>query len=204
MRYYQQTDKFQIFVILFANHSSADVKLSNTQTQLSQSGQFLGRLFGPLLKTGLPLIKNVFKLLDNSVLIPLELTATASAADAEINIKILVSGKRSLDSTTHNTTVIISNNEMKDISKIVKSLEYSGLLLKGVTETVQNEVKELKGGFLTLLLGTLGAILLRRLLIRKGIYRAGKGKEANRASEGIIRAGYGHPLSSTSQNKMDF
>ena len=126
------------------------------------------------------MIKNVFKLLDKSVLIPLELTATASAADAEINIKILVSGKRSLDSTTHNTTVIISNNEMKDISKIVKSLEYSGLLLKGVTEKVQNEVKELKGGFLTLLLGTLGAILLRRLLIRKGIYRAGKGKEANR------------------------
>ena len=87
------------------------------------------------------------------------------------------------------TTLIISNDEMKDIIKIVKSLEDSGLLLKGVTETVQNEVKEQKGGFLSMLLGTLGASLLGNLLTGKGIYRAGKGK-------GIVRAGYG--------NKMDF
>ena len=82
---------------------------------------------------------------------------------------------------------------MEDI-KIVKSLEDSGLLLKGVTETVQNEVKEQKGGFLSMLLGTLGASLLGNLLTEKGIYRAGKGK-------GIVRAGYGHP---SQNNKMDF
>ena len=58
------------------------------------------------------------------------------------------------------TTLITSNNEIEDIIKIVKSLEDSGLLLKGVTETVQNEVKEQKGGFLSVLLGTLGASLL--------------------------------------------
>ena len=76
----------------FANHLSADIKLSKTQlSKIIQSGGFLGRLLGPLLKTGLPLIKNVIKLLAKSVLIPLGLTATASAGDAGIhkkNIKI--------------------------------------------------------------------------------------------------------------------
>ena len=114
--------------------------------------------------------------------------------------KILASGT---------TTLIISNDEMEDIIKIVKSLEDSGLLLKGVTETVQNEVKEQKGGFLSMLLGTLGASLLGNLLTGKGIYRAGKGKGKiiNRAGEGIIRVGYDHPSSSALQNnnsKMDF
>ena len=85
---------------------------------------------------------------------------------------------------------------MEDVIKIIKSLEDSGLLLKGGTETVQKEVKEQKGGFLSILLGTLGASLLGNLLTGKGIYRAGKGKGINRAGEGIVRAGYG--------NKMDF
>ena len=88
---------------------------------------------------------------------------------------------------------------MGDIIKIVKSLQDSGLLLKGVTETVQNEVKEQKRGFLSLLLGTLGASLLGNLLTGKGIYRAAKGKD-----KGIVRAGYGCPLSSASRNKLDF
>ena len=154
-----------------------------------QSRGFLGRLHGPLLKTGLPLIKNVIKTLAKSVLIPLGLTAAASAADAGIHKKILGSGSM--------TTLIISNNKMDDIIKIVKSLEDSGLWLKGVTETVQNEVKKQKGGFLSALLGTLGASLLGNLLIGKGIYRAGKGK-------GIVRAGYGHPSQNNSNNKMDF
>ena len=94
-----------------------------------QSGGFLGRLLGPLPKTGLPLIKNVIKPLAKSVSIPLGLTAAASAAVAGIHKKILGSG---------NTTLIISNTEMDDIIKI----EDSSLLLKGVTETVQNEVKK--------------------------------------------------------------
>ena len=94
---------------------------------------------------------------------------------------------------------------MKDLIKIVKSLEASVLLLKGVTERVQNEVKEQKGGLLSMLLGTLGASLLGNFLTRKGIYRAGKGKGINRADEGTVRAGYGHPSSSALLiNKMDF
>ena len=131
-----------------------------------QSGGFLGRLLGPLLKAGLPFIKNVIKTLAKSVLIPLGLTATASVAATGIHKKILGSGK---------------------IIKIVKYLEDSGLLLKVVTETVRNEVKEQKGGFLSMLLGSLGASLLGNLLTGRGINRAGKG---------IVRAGYG--------NKMDF
>ena len=98
-----------------------------------QSGGFLGRLLGPLLKTGLPLIKNVIKPLAKSVLIPLGLAAAASAADAGIHKKILGSGHPS------STTLIISNDEMKDIIKIVKSLEDSGLLFKGISETIENE-----------------------------------------------------------------
>ena len=80
---------------------------------------------------------------------------------------------------------------MEDIIKIVKSLEDSGLLLKGVTETVQNEAKEQKGGFLSMLLGTLGASLLGNILAGKGINRAGKGRGIKRAGEGrgVERAG---------------
>ena len=86
-----------------------------------------------------------------------------------------------------NTTLIISNNEN---IRIVKSLEDSSLLLEGVTETVQNEVKKAKGGFLSMLLGTLGASLLGNLFTGKGIYRAGKGKGRNRVGKGIVRAVY--------------
>ena len=77
---------------------------------------------------------------------------------------------------------------MEDIIKIVKSLEDSGLLLKGVTETVQNEVKKQKEGFLSMLLGTLGASLLGNIATGWGI---------NRVGEGVVRAGYGN-------KKMDF
>ena len=158
----------------FANYLSADIKLSKTQlSKMIQSGGFLGRLLGPLLKTGLPLIKNIIKPLAKTFLIPLGLTAAASAADTGIHKKILGSG--------NNTTLIISNDEMEDIIKIVKSLEDSGLLLKRVSETIQNKAREQKRGFLSMLLGTLGASLLGNILAGKGTNRAGKG---------VIRACY--------------
>ena len=132
-----------------------------------QSGGFLRKLLGPLIETGLPLIKNVTKPLAKSVLIPLELTATASATDAGIHEKILGSG---------NTTIlIISNNEIENLIKIVKSLEDCDLFINGVTETVQNEIKEQKGAFLTMLFGTLGVSILGNLLTGKGIVKAGYG-----------------------------
>ena len=133
----------------FANNSSTDNKLSKTQlSKMIQSGGFLDRLLGPLLNQGLPLIKNVIKPLAKSVLIPLGLTGAASAADAGIHEKILASGYNDPSSTT----LIISNSEMNDIIKLVKSLKYSGLLLKGVTKTVKNEVKEQKSMLLGMLL----------------------------------------------------
>ena len=138
----------------------------------------------------------MIKPLAKSVLIALGLAAAASAADAGIHKKILELGRLS-SSVSHNTTLIISNNEIEITIKIVKSLEDSGLLLKGVTEAVQNEVKEQKGEFLSMLLDTLGVSLLGNLLTGKEIYRVAKGKGINRAGEGIVRAGYGN-------NKMDF
>ena len=98
----------------------------------------------PLLKSGLLSLKSVVK-----PLVMLGLTAPASATDASINKKILGSGNR--------TTLIISNDDMQDLLKIVKSLEDSGILLNGITETVKTEVNEQEGGFLSMLLGTLGA-----------------------------------------------
>ena len=169
----------------FAKHTSTDIELSKTQlSNMIQSGGFLGRRLGPLLKTGLPLIKSVIKPLAKSVLIPLGLTAAASAADAEIHKKVLGSGH-------NNTTLIISNDEMDDVLKIVKSLEDSGVSLKGVSETIQNEAKEQRGVFLSMLLGTLGASLLGDIL-SKGL----SGKGIIRAAEGTIRGGYGSRRSS--------
>ena len=156
---------------IFANYLSTDIKLSKTK-----SGGFLGRPFGPLLKTVLPLMKNVVKPFAKSVLIPLGLTAAASAADAGIHKKILGSGT---------TALIMLNDEMEDIIQIVKYLGDSGLLLKGVSKTIQNEAKEQKGGSFSMFLGTLGASLLGNILAGKGI---------NRAGEGFIRAGYGFSI----------
>ena len=162
----------------FANHSSTDIKLSKTQlSKMIQLGGFLGRLLGPLLKTGLTLMKSVIKLLGLTA-------AAAAAADAGIHKNILGSGH-------NNTTLIISNDEMGDILKIVKSLEDSGVLLKGVSEKIQHKAKEKRGGFLSMLVGILGASLLGDVL-SKGL----SGKGVIRAGEGTIRAGYGSKGSS--------
>ena len=134
--------------------------------KIGQSEGFLGRLLRPLLKIGLPLIRTVLKPLAKSVLIPLGLTAAASATDTVILKKMFWSGT---------TTLIISNEEMKDIMKIIKYLEESELLIKGVSETIKNEAKELNEGFIGMLWGTLGASLLGNILTCKGTSRAGKG-----------------------------
>ena len=114
----------------------------------------------------MPLIGKVLKPLAKDILIPLGLTAAASATDAAIHKKMLEYSF---------TTLIISNEEINDIMNIVKSLEESGLLIKGVSETIKIEAKEQKGGFPRMLLGTLRASLLGNLLTGKGTIRAGKG-----------------------------
>ena len=123
------------------------------------------------MKVAVPLAKDT--------LVPLGITAAASAIDAGIQKKIHGSGT---------ATLIISNGEMNDIIKIVQAREDSNILLKGVTKTIKNETKEQKGRFLSMLLGTLRASLLGNLLTGKGIVGVGSG---NKKGKGIVRAGYG-------------
>ena len=116
------------------NILQTDIKLSKAQiSKIIRSGGFLCKILGPLLKTGLPLLKSVIKPLGL-----LGLTAASSAIDAKVQKKIYGSGT---------TTLVISSEEMNDIMKIVQTLEDSNILLKGVTKTVNNETREQKGGF---------------------------------------------------------
>ena len=116
-------------------------------------------------------MKNVLEPPAKRLLMPLGLTTAVSATDAVIHKKMFGSGT---------TTLITSNEKMNDIMKIIKSLEESGLLIKGISETIKNEAKEQKGGIFSILLGTLGASLLGNLLTGKGTIKA---------SEGTITAG---------------
>ena len=210
----------------FADKSSNDMKLSKTQiSKMIQSGGFLGRILGPLLKVGLPLLKNVIKPLAKSVLIHLRWTAAASAADTGTHKKILGSDRLHSSSSAlphrplslHNITILItSNDEMKDIIEIVKSLEDSSLLPEGVSETTQNETKKQRGGFPSMLWGTLCVSLLWDILtgkraIPKRVSEETKSKRqsrgGNRAGNGIVRAGYGNKNGQERQdhkNKVDF
>ena len=112
------------------------------------------------MKVAIPLAKKVST--------SLGITAATSAIDAGIQKKIY--GSRT-------ATLIISIEEMNDIMKVVKALENSHILLKGVTKAIKNETKEQKGGFLSMLLGTFGASLRGKLLAGKGIIRAGSGNK---------------------------
>ena len=156
---------------------TTDIKLSNAQIKkIIQSGGFLGKLLsklaGPLMKVALPLAKNV--------LAPLGLTAVMSAIDGSIQKEIHGSGVK----------LIIEQEDMNDIMKIIEALENYGILLKGVSKTIENETKEQRGGFLSMLHGTLAASLLGNLFTGgKGIMTAGDG--IVRAGDGIVRAGEG-------------
>ena len=120
---------------------SIDINLSKAQiSKIIQSGGFLSRLLGPLLKTGPPLLKLVIKPLGL-----LGLTAASSGIDAGVQKMMCGSGT---------TTLVIPNEEVNDISKIVQALEDSGILLKGVTKAIKNQTKSYSGGFLSMLLGT--------------------------------------------------
>ena len=129
------------------NNVSTHIKLSKSQiSKIIQSRRFLGSLLskiaGPLMKVAVPFAKNL--------LVPLGMTAAASAMDAGIQKKMHGSGT---------TTLMIPNEEMNDIMKIVQALEDSNISLERITNTIKNETKEQKSGFLSMLLGTLGASL---------------------------------------------
>ena len=147
------------------DNMSADIRLSKTQiSKIIQSGRFLDSLLskitGPLMKVVVQIAKNV--------LFPLGITAGASAIDAGIQKKIHRSGA---------TPLTISNEEINDMMKIVQALEDSNILLKRITETISNKTKEQNWGFLGMLLGTLGASLLRNMLTGKGILKTSYGSK---------------------------
>ena len=178
-------------------YSISNVKLSNSQLKLKSAikneNDFVLRLSSNMVgnandNTNFPhgllltskQVANICKAFANNTSIDIKFSKTQLS-------KIIQSGGF-LGRLLHNnnTTLIISNDEMDDILKIIKSLEDSGVLLKGVSETIQHEAKKQGGGFLSILLGTLGASLLGNILSKglscKGVIRAG---------EGTIRAGYG-------------
>ena len=161
----------------FNNNMSTNLKLSKTQiSKIIQSRGFLGSLLSKLL------IYSLMKLavpLANNILVPLQITAAASALDARIQKKIHDSGcpPSTMKVGSGTTTLIISNKDINEIIKMVQVLDDSNILLKGVTETITNENKEQRGGLLGTLVGTLGSILLESVLPGKGIVRAGYGKE---------------------------
>ena len=147
----------------FENNMSTDIKLSKTQiSKIIQpggfSGSLLSKLAGPLMKVVVPLAKNI--------LASLGITAAASLIDAVIQKKIHGSGL---------TTLIISNEKMNEIMEIIQALEDSNILLKRATKTIKNDINEQKGGFLGMILGTLGASSLGNMLAEKRIVRAGSG-----------------------------
>ena len=84
-------------------------------------------------------------------------------------------GSGDMENSKNFTTLIISNNDLDDLIKILTALEEHDILLKGTIKSIENEIKKQEGGFLSMLLGTLGASLLENLLIGKGLYRTGKG-----------------------------
>ena len=133
--------------------------------KIGQSQGFLGILLRLLLKTRLPLMKNVLTPLE-SLLVPLRLTA-AAVTDSAIFKKMFRFGRPS-DLASRNRTLKVLNKKINDIIKIAESFEESGLLIKGVSETIENKAKGQKGGFFGILLGTLGASLLGDLLEVKG------------------------------------
>ena len=149
-----------------------------TRKNPSQEVGFLSFL-RTLMSASLPLIKNVLTPLAKSVLVLLGLTKAASTTNAAIQKKIFGSGK---------TASIISNEEMEDIMNIAKSFEESGLLIKRVSETIKNEAKEQKVGFLEKLLGTLAESILGNTIAGKPKI---SGQLVIRTGKGVIQAGEG-------------
>ena len=166
----------------FANKPSSNIKWSKTKlSKIVQLGGFIGRIFGPLLKACLTLMKNLLKPLIKSFN-TIRINSSISSR-CRNTWKTLGLGVCLLDLAKQTTSVIL-NKEMDDIMKIFKSLRDSGLLIKGVSKTIKNETHEQKGEFLSMLLGTLGATLLGYLLtdkevktkiLRRGVLRADEG-----------------------------
>ena len=172
------------------NNMSTDIKLSKVQiNKIIKEGGSLGRL----LMTFLPKLTKPAISLGKKILAPLGLSAAISATDAAIQKKMHGSGI---------TALTISNDDIDidDLIKIVTTLGEHDILLKGTSKTIKNETKEQRGGFLSMLQGTLGASLLGTLLTRRGLYRNGQG--VYRTGQGLKKLIPFHPL--TNFEIMDY
>ena len=157
----------------FANIFSANIKLSKTLlNKIRQMRGYLSRLLWPVPKTGLSLTKHVLKPIAKNYF------NTIRLYNSSISNRCSNSQKKYLGLPQENYQ--ISNEEINDITRIVKSFKESGLLVTRMSETIENEAKEQKGGYLEMLLSTLGASILGNLLTGKSTIRAG---------EDTIRAG---------------
>ena len=157
------------------NNMSTNIKLSTTQINKTiKEGGNLGRL----LMNFLPKLIQPAISIEKNILASLGLSAAMSATDAAIQKKMYGSGM---------TTLVISNDDLDDLIKIITALEEYDILLKGTTQTIENETKKQEGEFLSVLLGTLGASLLGNLLTGKGLYRNGNGMY--RSGNGMDRTG---------------
>ena len=159
-------NELKVIIKVIRSLENREILMKGTTRKINTQKEEIFNFLAPLMKVGLPLMKNIFIPLAKIVLVPLGLTA--SATDAAIQKNIFAS----------ETTPTISDEEMYDIMKIVKSLEESGLLIKGVSETIKNESREQKGKFIGMLLDTLAASFLGSALAGKGVIRG---------SEGVIR-----------------
>ena len=162
-KFYLTKKQMEKLIYKIKNNMLIDIKSSKVQiNKIINEGGNLGKL----LMHFLPKLIKPAILLGKNILAPLELSAAMSATDAAIQKKMHGSG---------NATLIISDNDMNDLNKIVATLEEHDILLKGTGKTIKNETKEQKGGFLSMLLGALGASLLGSLLSGEGLYRTGYG-----------------------------
>ena len=172
---------------VFVNNLLANIKLRKSQLcKIIQLRGFLDRFLGSLQKTGLPIMKNVLQPLAKSFLMPLGLETAGSAADAGIH-------KKNLKLRSYSTNNIKWRNGRHYGSSLLKSLKDYCLLIKALAKQLKmkkkttKRTKEQKGGFLGVLLGTLGAILLENMLTIQTV----NGIPFKRAGDGIIRFGYG-------------
>ena len=174
--------EIKYIIKVIRSFENREILLKRTTRKITSQEQGFLDFLSPLMSTGLPLMENVLTPLAKRILVPLGLTKAVSARDVAIQKKIFGYGMKIL---------IFSNEELDDIIKMFKSLEEAGLLIKCVSEAVENEVKKQKGGFLGMLAATLGASLFGNMVAGRGMKSKMPEREATIPGPGVIRAGEG-------------
>ena len=174
--------EIKYIIKVIRSFENREILLKRTTRKITSQEQGFLDFLSSLVSTGLPLMENVLTSLAKRILVPLGLTKAVSARDVAIQKKIFGYGMKIL---------IFSNEELDDIIKMFKFLEEAGLLIKRVSEAVENEVKEQKGGFLGMLAATLGASLFGNMVAGRGMKSKIPEREATIPGPGVTRAGEG-------------